>query len=419
MKPEILRNGMAAMAVALLIAWPGASQRAAATATETVIHTFSGPDGIDPIQGVTFDKAGNLYGVASAGGSSNKGTVYELIPGSKGTWTEKTLLSFDGTAGGSTPLGGVVFDSKGNLYGTTKLGGSNAVGVVYELSPSDSGKWTEKVLHSFGGSGDGAYPVGDIALNASGDIFGTTEGGGAHGNGTEAQGGTVFKLSPKSGGGWTESVLHSFGSGNDGNVPKGGIILDASGNGYGTTYAGGAKDQGTVFYVAAGTGDVTVIHSFNSSASAGDAANPAAGLLLDSEGNLYGGSTAGFDESEFEGGGVVYKLSPQKGGTWKESLLFALGFDEFSNSIYSNLVLDSTDHLYGTWIDFGGGGVFQSSPVTGTNVTFSVINNFGGANGTRPATGSLAIDSAGNLYGATQAGGKDKDGVVFEITQTE
>jgi uncharacterized repeat protein (TIGR03803 family) len=419
MKPKRLRNGMATMAVALLIAWPGASQRAAATATETVIHTFSGPDGIDPIQGVTFDKEGNLYGVASGGGSSNKGTVYELTPGSKGTWTEKTLLSFNGTVGGSTPLSGVVFDSKGNLYGTTKLGGSNAVGVVYELSPSGSGKWTETVLHNFGGSGDGAYPVGDIALNASGDIFGTTEGGGAHGNGTEAQGGTVFKVSPKSGGGWSESVLHSFGGGTDGNVPKGGIVLDASGNGYGTTYSGGTKSEGTVFRVAASTGAVTVIHSFNSSGSAGDAANPAAGLVLDSEGNLYGGSTAGFDAFEFEGGGVVYKLSPQTGGTWKESLLFALGFDEFIEPIYSNLVLDSTDHLYGTSLDFGGGGLFKSSPVTGNNVTWNVINKFGGSNGARPATGSLAMDSAGNLYGATQAGGKNKMGLVFEVTQTE
>jgi uncharacterized repeat protein (TIGR03803 family) len=214
-------------------------------------------------------------------------------------------------------------------------------------------------------------------------------------------------------------ALHIFGSGTDGNVPTGGIVLDASGNGYGTTYAGGAKSEGTVFYVAASTGAVTVIHSFNSGASAGDAANPAAGLVLDSEGNLYGGSTAGFDEAEFEGGGIVYKLSPQTGGTWKESLLFALGFDEFTNPIYSNLVLDSTDHLYGTSLDFGGGGLFKSSPVTGSNVTFNVINPFSGTNGTRPATGSLAMDSAGNLYGATQAGGTDMKCVVFGVTQTE
>jgi hypothetical protein len=107
------------------------------------------------------------------------------------------------------------------------------------------------------------------------------------------------------------------------------------------------------------------------------------------------------------------------GGKWKESLLFALGSDELIEPIYSNLVLDSTDHLYGTSLDYGGGELFKSSPVTGSNVTFNFINSFGGSHGSRPATGSLAMDSAGNLYGATQAGGEHKCGLVFEITQTQ
>jgi uncharacterized repeat protein (TIGR03803 family) len=405
-----LRNSVVTMVAALLIAWPGVSQSAAAQ-TPTALYAFTGPDGIGPVLGVTFDSAGNLYGVASGGGSSNNGTVYELMPGKNGTWTEKTLHSFTGKSG-FTPVTPVVFDSKGNLYGTTKLGGTNGVGVVYELSPSDSGKWTLTVLHNFGGSRDGAYPLGDIFIDSTGDIFGTTEGGGAYGDGTEIQGGTVLKVSPKSGGGWSETVLHSFGSGNDGNQPKGGVILDANGNAYGTTFKGGTNAQGTVFELSASGGSYAekVIHNFNSGQSQGDAANPATGLTFDSAGNLYGGSTAGFDSPLFEAGGTVYELIPQSGGTWKEKVIVTLGFDQFSEAIYSGLVRDRAGNIYGVTLDSNGSSLFE---VTGTNYTF--LSAFTGTTGTRGAVGSLVMDSAGNLYGAASAGGANKDGVVFEI----
>jgi uncharacterized repeat protein (TIGR03803 family) len=403
---------MVTMVAALLIAWPGVSQRAAAQ-TPTVLHAFTGPDGINPILGVTFDSAGDLYGAASGGGSSNNGTVYELTPGKSGSWTEKTLLSFNGKSG-STPVCPVVFDSKGNLYGTTKLGGANGVGVVYELSPSSSGKWTETVVHNFGGSGDGAYPVGAILVDSAGNIFGTTEGGGAYGDGTEIQGGTVFEVSPKSGGGWSESALHSFGNGTDGNQPKGGVILDSKGNAYGTTFKGGTHGQGTVFELSAsGGGEYTesVIHNFNTGRSEGDAANPAAGLTFDSAGNLYGGSTAGFDSAIGEGGGTVYKLAPQSGGTWKESVIVSLGSDQFREAIYSNLIRDSAGHIYGATLESGSSSMFETQG--GSNYKF--ITAFTGSAGTRLAVGSLQMDSSGNLYGAAQAGGGNNDGVVFEI----
>jgi uncharacterized repeat protein (TIGR03803 family) len=407
-----LRNGMAAMVAALLIAWPGVSQRAAAQ-TPTVLHTFTGPDGINPILGVTFDSTGNLFGVASGGGSSNNGTVYELMPANNGSWTERTLYSFNGTSG-STPVSPVVFDSKGNLYGATKLGGSNGMGVVYELSPSGAGKWTQTVLHNFGGTGDGSYPVGTIVVDSTGDIFGTTEGGGAYGDGTEIQGGTVFEVSPAAGGGWKESILHSFGNGSDGNLPKGGVILDTKGNAYGTTYKGGAHGQGAVFELSPsgqGAYTETVIHNFNTGRSQGDAANPATGLTFDSAGNLYGGSTSGFDSAIFEGGGTLYKLVPQSGGTWKESVIVSLGFDEFLEAIYSNLVLDSAGHIFGVTLDSSASSVFE---IQGSN--YKYISVFTGAKvGTRLAVGSLWMDSAGNLYGAAQAGGAHNDGVVFEI----
>jgi len=405
-----LRNGMVAMAAALLIALPGVSQRAAAQ-TPVALYAFTGPDGIDPVLGVTFDTAGNLYGVASGGGSSNNGTVYELMPGKNGSWTEKTLTSFNGKLG-STPVTPVVFDSKGNLYGATKLGGTNGVGVVYELSPSSSGKWTLTVLHNFGGSGDGAYPVGDIVIDSAGNIFGTTEGGGAYGDGTEIQGGTVFKVSPKSGGGWSESSLHSFGNGTDGNQPKGGVILDSKGNAYGTTFKGGTYGQGTVFELTASGGSYneTVIHNFDRGRSQGDAANPATGLTFDSAGNLYGGSTAGYDANLFEGGGTVYKLIPQSGGTWKEKIIISLGFDQFSEAIYSDLLLDHAGNIYVVTLDSNGSSLVE---LNGSNTKF--LSAFTGITGTRGAVGSLAMDSSGNLYGAAASGGANKDGVVFEI----
>ena len=173
----------------------------AAAQTETVIHAFSGKDGVSPSLSLIFDSANNLYGVAANGGSSNNGTVFELSPNGSG-WTEKTLISFNGGSAGSQPVGGLIADTSGNIYGTTKEGGSNGSGVVFELSKSSSGTWTEKVLHNFGSGKDGRFPK-RLVFDAAGNIYGTTEGGGAFGDGTVSKGGSAFKLSPGSSG-WTE-----------------------------------------------------------------------------------------------------------------------------------------------------------------------------------------------------------------------
>src|SRR5262249_20356325 len=198
-----------------------------AAQTLTVLHNMKSKEGTSPVLGLIFDSAGNLYGAAGEGGASNFGSVFELtLSGS--TWTEKTLYSFKGGSDGGTPVGSVISDSKGNLYGTTKLGGSHGVGVVYKLTKSGS-TWTESVLHAFGASGDGQYPIGKLIFDSAGNLYGTTEGGGSHGNGQENVGGIAFKLAPKSGGGWTETIMHSFGGSGDGISPRANLVEDSSG----------------------------------------------------------------------------------------------------------------------------------------------------------------------------------------------
>lgn len=390
--------------------------------TETVLHTFSGTDGISPLLSLTFDSAGNIYGVTAEGGKSNRGTVFELSPGSNNTWTEKTLLSFAGGAVGAQPVGGVIFDAAGNLYGTTKIGGTKNVGVAYKLSPTSSGSWTETVIHNFGTAKDGQYPTQSLVMDSAGNLYGTTEGGGAYGNGAENVGGTAYKLSPSSTGSWTESVIHSFGHGTDGAVPQCNLIRDSSGNLYGTTTTGGADNFGTVFEVSpqsAGGWKEKVLYSFDPFNSSGDGWLPVAGLIFDKTGNLYGTTSIGGSL----GGGTVFELSPEANGTWTETLLAGFQYSGFNPSIPdSAMVFDSAGNLYGTTRRGSGtntlydGTLFQLKPAGGGVWTLVRYFSFGGTNGAVPAVGSLTIDSAGNLYGSTQASGASNDGVVFKVT---
>jgi uncharacterized repeat protein (TIGR03803 family) len=157
------------------------------------------------------------------------------------------LYSFGSGSDGAFPFGSMIFDSKGELYGTTAYGGSSGGGTVFQLSPptSSGGSWAETVLYSFGGTGDGAHPRASLILGSNGDLYGTTYGGGTPG------GGTVFQLSPPAspGGSWTEAVLHSFGSTGGGNLPRASLIFGSNGDLYGTTLSGGASNDGTVFKI--------------------------------------------------------------------------------------------------------------------------------------------------------------------------
>jgi uncharacterized repeat protein (TIGR03803 family) len=396
---------LAALVLAPLLPSFAWTQRA-----ETVLYNFvGGTDGAFPLTGLIFDKAGNLYATTVEGGANGVGTIFELKP-SNGGWTETILHSFSGGSNdGSLPYGGLIFDSVGNLYGTTAGGGANGDGTVFALKPSTGG-WTETILHSFSG-GDGSGPQAGLVFDSAGNLYGTTVGGGANLNGT------VFELAP-SNGEWTETVLHSFG-GTDGSSPYAGLVFDSKGDLFGTTYGGGADGFGTVFELTLSDGGwtETVLHSFTNggshpcSFSPGDGCYPRASVIFDTLGNLYGTTFYG----GANGAGTVFELTPSNGG-WTETILHSFTVaDGFTAN--ASLIFDSVGNLYSTTY-YGGtdgeGTVFELTPSNG-GWTEMIVHDFAVSDGSVPH-GSLIFDSAGNLYGTTADGGSAADGVVFEIT---
>lgn len=202
--------------------------------TRQILHAFTGPDGNNPTGGLIADQAGNLYGTTIHGSANNAGVVSELSPASGGTWNETVLYSFGSRGDGLSPVGPLVFDAAGNLYGTTiEGGGTGYQGTVFVLKPTANG-WVETILHRFNqSSGDGFLPQSGVSFDASGNLYGTTYEGGLY------RQGVAYKLTPNENGRYTESALHTFGSGPDGAQPVAAPILDPAGNLYGTTTSGG------------------------------------------------------------------------------------------------------------------------------------------------------------------------------------
>jgi uncharacterized repeat protein (TIGR03803 family) len=403
-----------------------------------VIYTFQGgSDGVQPYGSMIADSAGNLYGTTEFGGSQRSGTVFKLTPGAGGAWTESILYNFSNGTDGGAPQAGVVMDSAGNLYGTTTAGGAVSCtsrggfcGVVYELSPGSGGSWSESVLVNFTGA-NGLVPEGSLIFDSAGNLYGTTTSGGAHGHGT------VFELS-NSGGTWSQSILHSF-SDPDGAGPALGLAFDSAGNLYGTTFSGGDLSAcsgfgcGTVYEltpVSGGTWAFQLLHRFNST----NGATPE-GVVLDSSGNLFGatayggtGSCSGLVDT---GCGLVYELSPVSGGAWLEKIIKR--FTGIGTSIMNPnpVVLDASGNVYGTSL-FGGlqacnddletcGTIYELTPASGGAWTLAGLEAFReNSDGFFPYAG-LTIDSAGNIYGTTGAGGDMSCGstggcgVVFKI----
>jgi len=263
--------------------------------TETVLHSFAGGnDGANPrCELVRVSSSGVLYGTTQYGGGAGQGegTVFSLTY-SGGAWSEHVLYRFGGGDGAQQPLSGLHRDSAGALYGTTFYGGPYDEGIVYKLVKSGTA-WKESMVHFFGGTGDGAFPVGPLIADSSGALYGTTSSGGKGG-------GTVFKLAPDG----TETVLWNFNGGSDGAYPIGGLLMDSAGALYGTTDGGTAGGDGTVFKLtpSGGSWTETVLHDFAGS----DGANPFAGVIEDSTGNLYGATTAGGTY----GFGTAFEISP-------------------------------------------------------------------------------------------------------------
>ena len=205
--------------------------------SEIILRTFnSGSDALNPSSPLTFDAAGNLYGEAN-GGSGGFGVIYKLTPNLQHTnWSETLLHTFLGSDG-QAPADGMIFDAVGNLYGETFAGGQYGYGSVFKLSPNANGTWTESVLYSFTGGNDGQDPVGGLVFDHAGNLYGVTALGGA------SRFGTVFELS-LSGGQWSETVLYAFTGAADGGQPFGGLAIDSAGNLYGTTSVGGLRSYG-------------------------------------------------------------------------------------------------------------------------------------------------------------------------------
>jgi uncharacterized repeat protein (TIGR03803 family) len=276
----------------------------------TAIHQFSGPpaDGAFPDSEVTFDGEGNIFGTTVQGGVVNQGTVFELIRSGNG-WTESVLHNFtynyingEGYTDGAEPVGGVILDSGGNLYGTTYGGGDKLCGCgeVFELSPS-AGGWTYRVLHIFTPAVDGEWPENSLIMDAAGNLYGTTSWGGPNGGA-----GTVFELSP-SGNNWNFSTIYTlpYMGGGFQTGPMSGVIMDAAGNLYGTSFGGGAYSQGSVFKLTP-TNNGWVFTSLHDFQSPSDGSFPFGNLLMDASGNLFGTATQGGGY----GDGTVWEITP-------------------------------------------------------------------------------------------------------------
>jgi uncharacterized repeat protein (TIGR03803 family) len=310
--------------------------------------------GAAPRAGLIMDGAGNLYGTTPGGGSHNGGTVYRLSPTGTG-WSQSVLYSFcsqTSCADGLYPQSELIMDAAGNLYGTTPQGGgSQNSGTVYRLSPTGTG-WSHSVLYSFCSQTictDGGGPIGGLIVGGAGNLYGTTASGGSQNRGA------VYRLSP-TGSGWSETVLYSFCSQNncaDGQYPASGLIMDGAGNLYATTANGGGQNYGTVYRLSPTSSgwSETVLYSFCSQTSCTDGLGPAAGLIMDGAGNLYGTTESGGSQNH----GTVYRLAPTSAG-WSETVLYSFcSQTNCSDGDFplAELIMDGAGNLYGTTYDGG------------------------------------------------------------------
>jgi uncharacterized repeat protein (TIGR03803 family) len=409
-------SGRTTLFLAFLIALTTAP-RSEAASKYRILHSFAGkPDGGGIFAGLTLDPKGNLYGATTGGGTYGYGTVFELMPGSGGKWTEAILHSFckdfphcnDGTSVWDT----AALDSKGNLYDFSSAG-------VFQMTPGAHG-WSFKVIYSEGDQGATAPndPAGEcgLLLDGKGNLYSPCFSFGQNYRGA------VGELSPGARN-WKERNLFDFclhprnGICLGGNLPQYALAWDVAGNLYGVTTEGGAHKAGVAFELehTAGGWKEHVLHSFPASPS--DGYNFFAGLALDRSGNVYGTTLQGGRI----GAGTVFELSPQQDGHWKETIL-----SDFPNAAQdgggpaASLVVDQSRNLYGTTTGGGDrtcscGVVFKMTAGSNGKWSYTVLHRFTGKDGYSPQA-SLTLDDQGNIYGTTTEGGPGGYGVVFEIT---
>jgi len=396
----------------------------------SVLYAFTGPrngDGAYPLGGVVTDSKGAVYGTTQSGGKHGAGTAFKLTPPAAGQtqWTEEIIHSLGSDANdGQIPEAGVVMDANGALYGTTSNGGGlgsqlcgiGGCGTVYRLDPPEAGQtqWRETILHRFQANGaEGALPLAGVILDAAGNVYGTT-----------FDFGGVFRLTPPKNpdGAWKFTLLHAFRGGNeDGATPFAGLTLDSSGALYGTTYAGGAFNVGVVFRLTPSSGEdrpwnETILHSFSGSVTgvSNDGAYPIGGVTFDSAGALYGTTFNG----GLDAGGTVFKLTPNADRTsWHETLAYSFtGVDGDGAGPAAAVSIEAHRAIYGT-TEFGG---FSNPNDAGTIFVLKpseeVLHKFRDTTDGAEPYAALFEDASGALYGTTQFRGASNAGTVFRFT---
>jgi uncharacterized repeat protein (TIGR03803 family) len=427
---RLLKIACIVLAFALLPLSGASAHMKAPNYTEQYLHSFcKSPDcfdGAHPSSGVIMDAGGNLYGTTPEGGKHGDGLVYKLTPNADHSkYTEAVLYPFG--QGGAFPQGDLIMDIDGNLYGVTSGGGYVGRGVVFKLAHSGD-KWTYSTLYKFCQSdcSDGRIPMTGLTYQGqasgalwdkSSPLFGTTSlGGQVDGDGA------VFKL-VNNGGVWTETVIHAFTASQKANA----LTMDAAGNIYGTTKEGGKYGGGLMYMLEHGTWTQTVFKAFCALNNCSDGGHPLGRLLVDASGNIFGTTYDGGSDSE----GVVFERTA--GGTYKKLYDFKSGIrSPFpSENPAAGLIMDNSGNLFGTTL---AGGVQNSNYCTTDNYTcgtvFELSKNGDGtwsetpihrffkksSDGFEPDA-PLILDQAGNLFGTTKYGGKNEyyGGMVFEL----
>ncbi len=395
--------------------------QAVAAADETSYRFRAFPFAGNPY-GLVADAAGNLYGVADDG-VYNFGLVFRLTPDADGNLTSSILHTFTGGWDGGNPAG-IMLDNAGNIYGFASAGGSGS-GVFFELTPSEEGRWKEKVLYNFTASRGNPFPNGP-AMDGAGNFFGDTyEWGPPFGYGY------IFELSRSSRGVWTERTLYKFSGGWDGGAPFGQLAFDRAGNLYGTGAVGGSVRRGVVFKLTpvstGGAWSESVLYDF---AGVDDGYQPESGVIFDGAGNLYGTTANGGaspDCSASGGCATVFELKPTAGGEWIESVLYSFGDTGPLDGLYpSGLTFDDAGNLFGVTYEGGSdrycyngcGMVFELSTNGDEQWITRIVHNFTATpNGYKPS-GNVVTLPGGRIYGTTSLGGTAGgfNGTVFELT---
>ena len=407
-----------------------------AMGVEKTVHVFTGsPDGTYPVAGISADRFGNLFGTTASGGDFGYGSVFELTPDAKGGYAYKVVYSLTGGSDGAFPQATVAIDAHEHLYGTTIEDDIDGDGTVFELVPDKAGNYRLGKTFYFDGT-DGSKPSDALTLDAAGDVFGTTSGGGGPGGY-----GQVFEL-PASRDQWSIQTVYAFKGGYDGQGPVGGVIIDANDDFYGTTVSGGNVPYGggigTVFRLHEGAAGwiKTTLHSFRPE----EGSNPESTLSMDSSGNLYGTTIGSLYRGQKRFVGSVFEVKRPKSPSdsrahWPLTTLHAFtggGDGEGPGQI----VLDRAGAVYGVTGVGGnstrGTGNNQGCP-TGCGVIYelmprpdgtwydNVLWNFHGGMGGQGGIGPIAFGNDGRLYGTTDYGGRNDyptaNGIIFSYAK--